>query len=67
MTGKGGVKDHRAANTPALFPGQPAGQVLTKPRLLVPLHLDGQAEVRQLHRSPFALAGQEQVLGLWGR
>lgn len=40
---------------------------LTKPRLLVPLHLDGQAKVRQLHRGSLALAGQEQVLGLQAR
>lgn len=41
--------------------------MLTKPCLLITLHLDGQAEVRQLHGRPFALAGQEQVLGLRGR
>lgn len=39
---------------------------LTEPGLLIPLHLDGEAEVRQLHRCPFALAGQEQVLRLCG-
>lgn len=39
---------------------------LTKPRLLVSLHLDGQAEVCQFHCGPFAFAGQKQVLGLQG-
>lgn len=37
---------------------------LTEPGLLIALHLDGEAEVGQLHRRPFALAGQEQVLRL---
>lgn len=37
---------------------------LTEPGLLVRLHLDGEAEVRQLHRGSLHLAGQEQVLWL---
>jgi hypothetical protein len=44
----------------------PTPPALTKPRLLVPLHLDSKAEVRQLHRGSFALAGQEKVLRLQG-
>ena len=34
------------------------------PRLLVALHLDGQAKVRQLHRRTLRLARQKQVLRL---
>lgn len=49
------------------LPGPPAHPLtLTKPRLLVSLHLDGQAEVRQFHCGPFAFAGQKQVLRLQG-
>lgn len=39
---------------------------LTEPGLLIPLHLDGQPEVGQLHCSVLALARQEQVLRLGG-
>lgn len=39
---------------------------LTKPCLLVSLHLNGQAEVCQFHCSPFAFTGQKQVLRLQG-
>ena len=38
--------------------------LLTKPRLLVPLHLDGKAEVSQLDSSTLQLGCQQQVLGL---
>lgn len=31
---------------------------LTKPGLLVPLHLDGETKVGQFHRRPFGLGGQ---------
>lgn len=49
------------------LPGPPAHPLtLTKPRLLVSLHLDGQAEVCQFHCGPFAFAGQKQVLRLQG-
>lgn len=37
---------------------------LTKPGLLVPLHLDGEAEVGQLDGGSLQLGGQQQVLGL---
>lgn len=37
---------------------------LTKPCLLVPLHLDGEAEVSQLDGSTLQLGCQQQVLGL---
>lgn len=37
---------------------------LTKPGLLVSLHLDGEAEISQFHRSSFRLGGQEQILRL---
>lgn len=42
---------------------------LTKPRLLVALHLDGEAKVSQFDGSPLQLGCQQQVLGLqkeWG-
>lgn len=38
--------------------------LLTEPCLLLPLHLYGQAKVRQLHRSALELGGQQQVLRL---
>lgn len=38
--------------------------LLTKPRLLVPLHLDGEAKVSQLDGSTLQLGCQQQVLGL---
>lgn len=38
--------------------------LLTKPRLLVPLHLDGKAKVSQLDSGTFQLGCQQQVLGL---
>lgn len=37
---------------------------LTKPSLLVSLHLDSKAKVCQLHCSSLHLAGQQQVLRL---
>lgn len=37
---------------------------LTKPCLLLSLHLYGQAEIRQLHRSALELRGQQQILRL---
>lgn len=37
---------------------------LTEPGLLVPLHLDGEAEVGQLDGGSLQLGGQQQVLGL---
>lgn len=40
---------------------------LTKPCLLLPLHLYGQAKVRQLHRGALELGGQQQILRLPGR
>lgn len=61
LAGREGGEGPGRLSLPA--PCQPS-QALTKPRLLVPLHLDGQAEVRQFHGRPLALAGQEQVLGL---
>ena len=38
--------------------------IRTEPGLLLPLHLDGQAEVGQLHRRVLTLTGQQQVLWL---
>ena len=38
--------------------------VLTEPSLLVPLDLDGQTEVCQLHRGALRLASQQQILRL---
>lgn len=38
--------------------------LLTKPCLLVPLHLDGKAKVSQLDGSTLQLGCQQQVLGL---
>lgn len=38
--------------------------LLTKPRLLVTLHLDGEAKVSQLDGSTLQLGCQQQVLGL---
>lgn len=37
---------------------------LTKPGLLVSLHLDGETKVSQLHCCPLHLTGQQQVLRL---
>ncbi len=37
---------------------------LTEPRKLITLHLDGQAEIGQLHSGSTRLARQQQVLGL---
>lgn len=37
---------------------------LTKPSLLLSLHLDSKAKVCQLHRGSLHLTGQQQVLGL---
>lgn len=58
-----GQREGRDGSGPPPSPG-PASRTLTEPCLLVPLHLDGQAEVRQLHGRPLALAGQKQILGL---
>lgn len=55
------MKGHELLPVPSAHP-----LTLTKPCLLVSLHLDGQAEVCQFHCSPFAFAGQKQVLRLQG-
>lgn len=44
--------------------GLVTGVLLTKPCLLIPLNLNGKAEVRQLHSRTLGLAGQQQILGL---
>lgn len=64
-----------SAHVSKLEPGEPVppvlvrsgvmtGGLLTEPRLLVPLNLNGEAEVRQLHGRPLGLAGQQQILRL---
>lgn len=53
LTGQGGLGE---------TPLRPV--LLTKPRLLVALHLDGKAKVSQLDGSTLQLGCQQQVLGL---